>query len=176
MTQNSTTGELLRRVTGGAVVGAAVASGLVFGVAPVASAQPADSNGTSQTEQQRPVSPDQVLMMISEQYQTGRGGGQVSKLIEQVMTLRQRGIRPSMANTQALLVGLEARPNQGPLIEALQSTVAYQRKVMAQAANGGAAAGPPGPATRPGQQMGPNWGPGNPMQQDGDTIFPMPGR
>ena len=79
-----------------AAVAALAASALVGGLAvaaPTALAQPADSS--SSTEQtQAPISPDQVLMMISQEYQTGKGGGQVSKLIEQVMTLRMRGIRP----------------------------------------------------------------------------------
>ncbi|QZT65092.1 hypothetical protein [Mycolicibacterium austroafricanum] len=174
-THDSMSRSALYRGATGAFVGAALAFGLVVGVAPAASAQP-----TTQAEEPPAprISPDQILMMISQEYQTGRGGGQVSKLIEQVMNLRARGIKPSIANTQALAAGLDARPNQGPLIEALQSTVNYQRKVMAQSANGT----PSGP-TSPGPQVGlgptgPAWAPnqGNPMIQDGDTIFPMPGR
>jgi hypothetical protein len=131
-TENSVTGTSLRRWTAGALIGAAAAAGL--GLAPVASAEP-DASSQEQPAQQ--VSPDQVLMMISEQYQTGSGGGQVSKLIEQVMTLRQRGVRPSTANSQALLEGLNARPNQKPLIDALQSTLSYQRRMINQQANAG---------------------------------------
>jgi hypothetical protein len=138
-TENSVTGTSLRRWTAGALIGAAAAAGL--GLAPVASAEP-DASSQEQPAQQ--VSPDQVLMMISEQYQTGSGGGQVSKLIEQVMTLRQRGVRPSTANSQALLEGLNARPNQKPLIEALQSTLSYQRRMINQQANAGSGAPAPG--------------------------------
>ncbi|MGP4053492.1 hypothetical protein ACTWP6_01465 [Mycobacterium sp. 4D054] len=174
-TQDKKTGWSLHRAATGALLGAALGFGLVVGVAPTASAQPT----TKAEEPPKPaISPDQVLMMISQEYQSGRGGGQVSKLIEQVMNLRARGIRPSIANTQALAAGLDSRPNQGPLIEALQSTLNYQRKVLAQSANGT----PSGP-TSPGPQVGmgptgPAWAPnqGNPMIQDGDTIFPMPGR
>lgn len=92
------------------------------------------------------------------------------------MTLRQRGVRPSAANSQALLDGLNRRPNQGPLIEALQATLSYQRRTLAQmSSQAPPQQGPMGPATSPGQQMGPGgWGPGNPMQ--GDSIFGMPGR
>ncbi|WNG90067.1 hypothetical protein C6A87_013600 [Mycobacterium sp. ITM-2016-00317] len=175
MTQDKMTRSSLHRAFTGAFVGTALAFGLVMGVAPVASAQPT----TKAEEPPAPrISPDQVLMMISQEYQTGRGGGQVSKLIEQVMTLRSRGIRPSIANTQALAAGLDARPNQGPLIEALKSTLTYQRKALAQS-QGAQQQAPaaPGPQTGMGPS-GPSWAPGqgNPMLQDGDTIFPMPGR
>ncbi|OAN33376.1 hypothetical protein [Mycolicibacterium iranicum] len=175
--QNSTNGLSLPRAVSGALVGASLAFGLVTGVSPVASAQP-----TTQKEQPPAprISPDQILAMISNEYQTGSGGGQVSKLIEQVMTLRARGIRPSFGNTQALAAALDERPNQKPLIDALNATLVYQRKVMAQGASQMPAqsGGAPPVATpgSPGGGMGPNWGPGNPMQQDGDTIFPMPGR
>lgn len=173
--QNSTTRSPIFRLATGALTGAALAFGLVMGVGPTASAQP--TTGSEAPPAPR-ISPDQILAMISQEYQTGRGGGQVSKLIEQVMTMRARGIRPNIANTQALAAGLDARPNQGPLIEALQSTIAYQRKVLAQsqvaqqAPSGGGAP----PVAAPGPAGVPAWAPGNPLQQDSDTIFPMPGR
>jgi len=164
-----------RRAVAGALAGAAVFGGLVPGLAAPAWAQPADA---SETDAPPPrVSPDQVLMMISQKYQTGAGGGQVSKLIEQVMTLRSKGARPSPGNTQELLAGLDARPNQTPLVEALQATLSYQRQQIARAgvaAPGGApAVATPGSPLAP---MGPAWGPGNPMQRDDSPIFPMPGR
>ncbi|MGB5110715.1 MAG: hypothetical protein WBO08_03485 [Mycobacterium sp.] len=133
-TENAVTGTSVRRWTAGALAGVAVAAGLGMGLAPVASAEPENS---SQEQPVQRVSPDQILMAISEQYQTGSGGGQVSKLIEQVMTLRQRGARPSAANAQALLDGLNRRPNQGPLIEALQATLAHQRQTLARGSSGG---------------------------------------
>ena len=171
--QNSTNGKSLHRMAVGALTGAALGLGLIVGVAPSVSAQPT----TKAEEPPAPrVSPDQILAMISQEYQSGSSGGQVSKLIEQVMTLRARGIRPSIANTQALAAGLDSRPNQGPLIEALQATLSYQRKVMSQAGNQQPAQGAP-PVAAPGGGAGlPAWAPGNPLQQDGDTIFPMPGR
>ncbi|MBV5245842.1 hypothetical protein KUF57_20085 [Mycolicibacterium sp. PAM1] len=174
---HSTDGGSLSRLATGALLGAALAFGTITGVAPIASAQP-----TTQAEQPPAprISPDQLLMMISNEYQTGASGGQVSKLIEQVMTLRQRGIRPSMANAQALKAGLDARPNQKPLIEALQSTLVYQRKVMAQSATQMPSGGGAPPVATPGSPQvgmgGPAWGPNNPMQRDGNNIFPMPGR
>lgn len=173
--QNSRNRSSLYRAATGALTGAALGLGLIIGVTPMASAQPT----TKAEEPPAPrISPDQVLAMISQEYQTGRGGGQVSKLIEQVMTLRSRGIRPNVANTQALAAGLDARPNQGPLIAALQSTLVYQRKVMAQSQGGQQAPSGGGapPVAAPGTPGLPAWAPGNPLQQDGDTIFPMPGR
>ncbi|BBX52184.1 MULTISPECIES: hypothetical protein [Mycolicibacterium] len=161
-----------------AAVAALAASALVGGLAvaaPTALAQPADSS--SSTEQtQAPISPDQVLMMISQEYQTGKGGGQVSKLIEQVMTLRMRGIRPSRGNAVALSAALEKRPNQVPLIQALEETLTYQRKQMMRSQNQVPSGGGAPPVATPGIPNGPAWQPGNPMQQDSDTIFPMPGR
>lgn len=155
-TENSANRTSMRRWTAGALAGAAVVAGLGMGVAPMASAEP---DASSQEQPAQRVSPDQVLQIISEQYQTGSGGGQVSKLIEQVMTLRQRGVRPSPANSQALLAGLNARPNQGPLIEALQATLAKQRQDLARASSagsgsgsgGGSASQPPAWAPVPGQ-------------------------
>ncbi|KRD13097.1 hypothetical protein ASE48_30995 [Mycobacterium sp. Root265] len=162
-TENSVTGTSLRRWTAGALIGAAAVAGL--GLAPVASAEP---DASSQEQPAQRVSPDQVLMMISDQYQTGSGGGQVSKLIEQVMTLRQRGIRPSAANAQALLDGLNSRPNQKPLIDALQSTLSYQRRMMNQQASGGSAAPAPGSGG-----SAPSWAPV--AGDDGNNALIPPG-
>lgn len=155
------------------LAGAAVAGVLGSAVAaPAAWAQPAEPT----TENRAPISPDQVLMMISQEYQTGAGGGQVSKLIEQVVTLRKRGVRPSRASTQALAAALEKRPNQKPLVEALQATLVDQRRQFARQgvqAPGGAPIVAAPDTSHP--SMGPSWGPGNPMQQD-SPIFQTPGR
>ena len=162
-----------RRSIATVLAGAAVAGGLGSAVAvPTVWAQPAEPT----TENRTPTSPDQILMMISEEYQTGAGGGQVSKLIEQVITLRKRGIRPSRASAQALAAALEKRPNQKPLVEALQVTLVDQRKQFARQgvqAPGGApvVAAPDSPHS----PISPGWGPGNPMQQD-SPIFQTPGR
>jgi len=164
-TENAATGMHLRRWTAGALVGIAAAAGLGLGAAATATAEPSANAAQDQPQQ---VSPDQVLAMISEQYQTGRGGGQVSKLIEQVVTLRQRGIRPSPANSQALLDGLNRRPNQGPLIEALQATLSYQRKTLAQAAMAGSGGGgAPAPGSHPAQPWTPPGDDGNPLVPPG---------
>lgn len=161
-----------RRSIAAALAGAAVAGGIGSVAAAPAWAQPADTS----TENRAPISPDQILLMISEEYQTGAGGGQVSKLIEQVITLRKRGIRPSMSSTRALAAALEKRPNQKPLIEALEGTLVDQRKQFArqgiQAPGGAPTVATPGSPQAP---LGPGWSPGNPMQQE-SPIFQVPGR
>ncbi|MGE2737857.1 hypothetical protein [Mycolicibacterium vaccae] len=179
-----------RRTAAAAVAAAAIAGALS---APSALAQPAaptqpvqptpaqtapSGQASGQADAPRRVNVDQLLMKISQEYQSGSSGGQVSKLIDQAMTLRMRGFRPSMANGQALAAALDKRPNQTPLIEALKATVAYQRKLQMQTANAPAQQpgpqGPVGPQT-PGAPAAPGWVPDSPMQQD-SQIFPMPGR
>ena len=59
------------------------------------------------------------------------GGGQLSTLIHDVLTLRAQGFKPSNANRQAIAEALDNRPNQAPLIEALKETLSYQRKMQA---------------------------------------------
>ena len=120
---------------------------------------------------------DQALSIIHQDYDLGAGGGQLSNLIDQVLTMRNRGFKASQANRIMIVEALDARPNQAPLIEALQATLAYQRKVMAQSQAGGQApSGGAPPVAAPGPAGVPAWAPGSPLQQDGDTIFPMPGR
>ncbi|MDY6997570.1 MAG: hypothetical protein SW019_13285 [Actinomycetota bacterium] len=165
-----------RRAAVATLASSALVGGLAMGVAaPTALAQPSDSSSSSTEETRRPISPDAVLMMISQEYETGRGGGQVSKLIEQVITLRKRGVRISRGNAEALAAALDKRPNQTPLIEALQETLNYQRREFNRAGIQQPSGGAP-PVATPGMPGGPGWQPGNPMQQDSDTIFPMPGR
>ncbi|EJZ10246.1 hypothetical protein H7I76_20045 [Mycolicibacterium vaccae] len=192
MTSQNTNRSPMHRVATGALTGAALAFGLIIGVAPTATAQPATPVQPSPAAPGQPAQPgqpgqpgqprmmtaDQALAIVARDYDLGAGGGQLSKLIDQVMTLRARGFRASPANQQAIVAALDRRPDQKPLIEALKATLAYQRKVMAQS-QGAQQQAPaaPGPQTGMGP-IGPSWAPGqgNPMIQDGDTIFPMPGR
>lgn len=163
-------------LTGALVVGC-LASGFA---APAALAQPSDSSTQSQetATQERPkrVSGDQVLMAISQEYETGAGGGQVSKLIDQVMTLRKRGVRVSNSNAQALVAALDKRPNQKPLINALEGTLSDQRR---QFARGGIQAAPGAPIVAtpgsPHAPIGGGYSPGNPMDRD-NPVFETPGR
>ncbi|WP_237682898.1 hypothetical protein [Mycolicibacterium agri] len=115
------------------MAGGAIAGALVVGT-PTALAAPGD-DGTTDTE--APSAPEmtgeEALAIIQRDYDTGAGGGQVSKLVHEVLVLRNLGFRPSNANKKAIVAALDKRPNQGPLVEALKNTIAYQRKIQAQA-------------------------------------------
>jgi hypothetical protein len=158
--QTGTTRETWRHVLVGALAGGAVAVSLVTGItAPNAFAQPTEPTTTEAPtptpEAEGPktpctgddcnndeeaaaaaaptVSADQVLATIHNEYAQGDGGGQISKLIDDAMKLRQQGFRPSNAHAADLAKALEFRPNQTPLVEALKETIAYQRKLQARA-------------------------------------------
>lgn len=79
-----------------------------------------------------PASQADVLDQIGAKYMYGAGGGQISVLAEQSISLRARGFRPSQENLAALQEGWDFLPNQSRLLDALESTVAYQRKVQMQ--------------------------------------------
>jgi hypothetical protein len=120
----------LRRAVKGSVASSAMAIGLLVGVgAPTALADPA----TPSTETPTPpvMTADEALAIIDKDYDTGAGGGQVSNLIHDVMKLRALGFKPSNANKEAITKALDYRPNEEPLIQALQETLAYQRKMQA---------------------------------------------
>jgi hypothetical protein len=114
---------------------------------PVAGQAPAECpEGEECAEGEVTMTADEALAIIATEYQQGDGGGQLSKLIDDVMILRAQGFRPSNANKLAIQDALEHRPNQTPLVEALKETLAYQRKLQAQAqmsqAENGPVAGP----------------------------------
>lgn len=124
-----------RRAVRGTAIGA-VTAGLLIAVGTqqaladptAAPATPsADSNGIPQFQ-----SADQLLLFIDQEYDQGSGGGQLSNLIKQVMKLRAQGIKPSRTNIADIQNALQYRPNQKPLIEALQNTLGYQQKIFAQ--------------------------------------------
>lgn len=173
----------LRPVIGGLAAGA-IAASLVAGFgewtafadpgdqttpteAPVADGPPAACTGDdcNVAEPQATMTAEQALSIIATEYDTGAGGGQLSKLVHQVLALRAKGFKPSNANRLAIEEALDHRPNQAPLIEALQATLAYQRKLQAQAqmsgqgqapvAIGAPTPGPTGPsAAAPGPAAG----------------------
>jgi hypothetical protein len=164
------TGILRRAVAGGAVT-AVLISG--FGVATAFACTGADcEKNDPATPNAEPAAPppmtaDQVLMIIDQDYDTGAGGGQLSGLIHSVLKLRAQGFKPSKGNTDAIVKALDYRPNQEPLIEALKDTLSYQRKMQAlqQNANnspqggyniggGGGQPIPPGVPVQPGQNPG----------------------
>jgi hypothetical protein len=134
--------------------------------AAAAGCAPDDAKCAAAASGPKRVNADQVLAAIHQQYSQGDGGGQISTLIDDAMRLRQAGFRPSNGNAEALLVALDKRPNQTPLVEALQATVAYQRKLQTQTAMAGSGQGgstPQAPdwAPVPGQDnnvfLGPQW-------------------
>jgi hypothetical protein len=102
-----------RRAVTGALASGALAAGLMAGL----------GSGTANAD---------VLDDIYSQYNTGAGGGQVSNLIHTAMKLRSLGFGPSKGNMEDLQVGMDSRPNQVPLINALQSTVAFMKREQAR--------------------------------------------
>jgi hypothetical protein len=168
-----------------AVVGSAMAATLLtgFGTA-TAFAEPGDSctgaecakndpaDTVASSDAPRPMTADEVLLIIDRDYDTGAGGGQLSTLIKDVLRLRAQGFKPSNGNKDAIVKALDYRPNQGPLIDALKETLAYQRKLQAlqqnannpqqpgynfgigQAPPGMGPAVPPGVPVEPGQNQG----------------------
>ena len=73
-----------------------------------------------------------MLAIIYRDYDVGSGGGQLSNLIHSVMQMRSQGFKPSKANRDAIVEALDHRPNQGPLVQALKETLAYQQKQKEQ--------------------------------------------
>ncbi|WP_123027790.1 hypothetical protein [Mycolicibacterium stellerae] len=125
-----------RRRLVGALAGGMVAGALFAGIgAPTAFAAPGDDESTDTEAPAQPaMTGDQALAIIQQDYDLGAGGGQLSNFVHEVLVLRNLGFRPSKANQTAIIEALEKRPNQAPLVEALKATVAYQRRIQAQAA------------------------------------------
>ncbi len=162
-----------RRAVTAAAASSAMAVGLMVGFgSPAALADPetdpqADASPTTQADV--PQTAEEVLAIIEADYDLGSGGGQLSNLIDDVMRLRAQGFLPSNANKDAIVKALEYRPNQGPLIEALQETRAYQRKMQARSA-----AQPSNPAVVGTNQLPPGMEP-DPTNPDNTGVFMGPG-
>jgi hypothetical protein len=73
-----------------------------------------------------------VLDDIAGQYDTGAGGGQVSELIHTALKMRALGYVPSKGNMDDLVAAMDKRPNQVPLITALQNTISFQKRNQAR--------------------------------------------
>jgi hypothetical protein len=123
-----------RRAAVGGVLSIGLACSLALGFGSSAAlADPANPvDPASQIEISPDMSADQVLAVIAQDYDTGAGGGQVSNLVHSVLQLRAAGIKPSEANRQQIIKSLHYRPNQTPLISALETTLAYQQRKQAQ--------------------------------------------
>ncbi|MGH3638693.1 MAG: hypothetical protein ACRDUX_06660 [Mycobacterium sp.] len=133
-----------RTVTGAAATGA-LAAGLLMGA------------GTAHAD---------VLDDIYAEYDTGSGGGQVSNLIHTAMKLRAAGFVPSKGDMADLEAAMGKRPNQVPLIDALQSTVSYQKRSQQRSA-------PQAPAVNPGTGITP-WNPGQVPDPNGAPSINSP--
>lgn len=101
-------------------------------VAAAAGCEPDDKKCSDAANTPKKLNGDQILMQIYQQYSQGDGGGQISTLIDDAVNLRKQGYGVSQSNAEALQDGLNRRPNQTALIEALKSTIQYQRKIQAQ--------------------------------------------
>lgn len=153
------------------LIGGAAALGLLLGLsAPLAQADPVEPTTGADAAPAPQMTADEALAIVQSDYDLGAGGGQLSKLIHEVLTLRNLGFRPSNANRAAITAALDKRPNQTPLVDALKQTVSYQRKLQAQSENavsrgpGGMTAGinqmPNGGGYTPGIAIGPGGGGG----------------
>jgi hypothetical protein len=139
--QTSTNG--WRRALVGAVASAALAAGLVTGVSSASAVADPSTDAAAASDAAPAMSADQALAIIAADYDTGSGGGQISTLIHKVMKLRARGFRPSASNEEALVAALDKRPNQGPLVEALESTLSFQLRQASRQTGGGPVLNPP---------------------------------
>lgn len=72
-----------------------------------------------------------ILDDIGVKYMQGAGAGQISNFVKESLTLRAQGFKPSKGNMEQLQAGWDYLPNQTRLIDALKSTVSYQRKLQA---------------------------------------------
>lgn len=143
-----------RRGVAYTVAGCALVAGVFGAGAPAAFAQPATPTTTQAAEpgasdapdaqaDKKPMTADEALAIVQSDYDLGAGGGQLSNLIHDVLKMRALGFYPSNSNRAAIEKALNYRPNQAPLIKALQETLAYQRKTQAQMQAAGAPSGGP---------------------------------
>jgi hypothetical protein len=80
-----------------------------------------------------------VLDDLGKEFTTASGAGPVASLVNQSMKLRAAGFLPTKGELDAITKAETYRPNQTPLIKALQDTVAGQTRLQqdAQAMGGG---------------------------------------
>ena len=74
-----------------------------------------------------------VLDDLDAQYDVGSSGGDLSTLLHTALKLRAQGFGPSRGNLADIQAALDQRPNQVPLIHALQDTVKFQKRNQARA-------------------------------------------
>lgn len=153
-----------RRALVGVVASGALAGGLLTGLGSAPAWAEPTTEATAPDDASAPeMTVDQALAIIASDYDTGAGGGQVSTLIHKIMKLRQAGYYPSKGNKQAIVAALDKRPNQAPLVAALESTFAFQSQQAARAQQSGPVLNPPTIGInqyQPGQVPDPNSGGG----------------
>lgn len=111
-----------RRGASAVLVGAGLAVGSVVGPTAVANAD--------------------VIGQLACEFGTAPGSGTVSRLLNQSILLSVQGFRPSAANLASISAAQGQRPNQTPMIEALQETVEGQANSRNLAAAAAAGTGP----------------------------------
>lgn len=121
-----------RHAVTGVMTSVALAACFFAGIGSAYAEPAAPTDPTTETDAPPAMTADQALAIIATEYDTGAGGGKLSNLIHQVMTLRSQGFYPSKGNKQAIEDALGKRPNQGPLVEALNETLAFQLKEKAR--------------------------------------------
>jgi len=152
----------LRRAVKGAVASGAMAVGLLMSIG----STPANAD---------------VLDDIGVKYMQGAGGGQISNFAKEALTMRALGFKPSKTNIEELQAGWDYLPNQTRLIDALKTTVAYQRKMQALMQNQvnpnqqpgfnlGGTQPPPGMGVAPGVPPGPGGSNGVYIGVPGATV------
>lgn len=134
MTSQSSGNASWRRAVFGAVAGGVLAAGLVMGSAPALADPATPSTEASASDAPVQMTADEALAIIASDYDLGAGGGQISTLIHKIMSLRSQGYYASESNRKAIAAALEKRPNQAPLVQALESTLAFQLKNKARGA------------------------------------------
>ncbi|MCW2654370.1 MAG: Uncharacterized protein JWR32_5346 [Mycobacterium sp.] len=74
-----------------------------------------------------------VVDDLAKEFSTAAGGGQIPSLVNQTLKLRAMGFLPTKGQLDGITHAETYRPNQTPLIKALQETVAAQTRLQQQA-------------------------------------------
>jgi hypothetical protein len=73
-----------------------------------------------------------VLDDLGKEFSTASGAGPIANLVNESLRLRAMGFRPSKGQLDGITQAETYRPNQTPLIKALQETVAAQTRLQSQ--------------------------------------------
>jgi hypothetical protein len=73
-----------------------------------------------------------VIRDLACEYSSASGAGTLASLLNESLTLSSQGFRPTKAQLAAIEEAMASRPNQGPLVEALQTTVAAQKVLQSE--------------------------------------------